>query len=393
MNTRREKVDRLLITIKKAFEEKYKHLSEKDRPKFEITDFVNNASLWLDKYIEDATNDEEKRIKNDEDKPRVKLVNQVVRIKEPAIYKTYFEKTWQSHLHQFGAKCRKAKVKNRLAINLGSESVLETNISLHRIFGVPFIPGSSLKGMTAAFIRHYGEWKKDNKFYITVFGDQENAGFITFYDALYVPESGFNKKALYVDVMTTHHQGYYGEKKENNQMLPPADWDSPNPVPFISATGEYIIALSASEGCEDWINLTFDILGFALAHEGIGAKTSSGYGRLKLQDENGNYGNKYETSTSDQSSTSSSNENSDSPTQPISGSERIVHSFMQRINALRDNEIAGRIPCIAQECLAIDDEIAKKKVAKAIRQKVIDAKRDKASAEKQWFKQISLLTE
>lgn len=352
-----------------------------------------NASLWLDKFIYDSQDGKSRR--SQDETAKAEIVREVTRrIIEPPIYKTYFEKTWQSHLHKFGAKCRKAKVKNRLAINLGSESVLEANISLHRIFGVPFIPGSSLKGMTAAFIRHYGEWKKDSDFYITVFGDQEKAGFITFYDALYVPESGFNKKALYADVITTHHQGYYGEKKDDDgQPLPPADWDSPNPVPFISATGEYMIALSAPEGCEDWINLTFDILGFALAHEGIGAKTSSGYGRMKLQDENGNYSNKYETPTSDQSGTTGSNENSDSPTQPISGSERIVHSFMQRINALRDNEVAGRIPGIAQECLAIDDEMAKRKVAIAIKQKVIDAKRDKASAEKKWFKQISLFTE
>src|SRR2546423_8198515 len=142
-----------------------------------------NASLWLDKFIFDSQKDEKSSWSQDET-AKAAIVREVTqKIIEPPIYKTYFEKIWQSHLHQFGAKCRKAKVKNRLAINLGSESVLETNISLHRIFGVPFIPGSSLKGMTAAFIRQYSEWKKDNDFYITVFGDESSTGFITFYDA------------------------------------------------------------------------------------------------------------------------------------------------------------------------------------------------------------------
>ena len=36
----------------------------------------------------------------------------------------------------------------RLAIGLGSDSVLETAITLHRIYGFPIIPGSALKGLT-----------------------------------------------------------------------------------------------------------------------------------------------------------------------------------------------------------------------------------------------------
>ena len=281
-----------------------------------------NASLWLDKFIFDSRKPDPKKpeTKNygksscsDDETAKAEIVREVTqKIIEPSIYNDYFHKVWKPSLTSFGATYREAKVKNRLAINLGSESVLETNISLHRVFGVPFIAGSSLKGMTAAFIRQYGGWKNDKdkdeyNYYITVFGNENNAGFITFYDALYVPESGFNKKLLYADVMTTHHQDYYGEKKENNQMLPPADWDSPNPVPFISATGEYLIALSAPEGCEKWLELTFDILGFALATEGIGAKTSSGYGRMKLQDEKGNYTLKYDTKVSSQS-TSNANQ-------------------------------------------------------------------------------------
>lgn len=344
-----------------------------------------NASLWLDKYIEDSTNDKNKQIQNDAEKPRVKLVKQVVSIEEPAIYKDYFENTWKKHLDNLGAKYRWAKVRNRLAINLGTESVLETNIALHRIFGVPFIPGSSLKGMTAAFIRQYGNWKKNNEIYISIFGDQNNAGFITFYDALYVPGSGYNQKPLYADVMTTHHQDYYGEKKENGQISPPADWDSPNPVPFISATGEYLIALSAPQGCEDLLELTFDILGFALAAEGVGAKTSSGYGRMDLQDENGQYSDKYKIAVRGQAESNQAEQ--------ISQSERIAAQYLARIEVLRETDVAGQIPQIAQECLNIEDETARKIVAKAILNKVEKAGRTKKSSEKSWFQKIVGLLE
>jgi CRISPR-associated protein Cmr6 len=244
-----------------------------------------NGSLWFDKFIFDSRkNEKSEASRYDQSKKdetaKAELVNQLTKtIKEPAIYGDYFYKVWQPNLQKFGAKCKRAKVKNRLAINLGSESVLETSIALHRLFGVPFIPGSALKGLVSHFLNQYGDgdWKKTGKNHKVILGDQDSAGFITFYDALYVPESGYNGKALYTDVMTPHHQDYYSEKKENNQMLPPTDWDSPNPVPFISATGEYLIAISGPDG---WVELTFDILGKALETEGVGAKTSSGYGRM-----------------------------------------------------------------------------------------------------------------
>ena len=355
-----------------------------------------NASLWLDKFINESWKDGKSF--DQKETAKAEIVREVTqKIIEPPIYNDYFHKVWKLNLDSFGAKYREAKVKNRLAINLGSESVLETNIALHRVFGVPFIAGSSLKGMTAAFIRQYGDWKKDGDFYITVFGDENNAGFITFYDALYIPETGFNKKPLYSDVMTTHHQDYYGEKKENNQMLPPADWDGPIPVPFISATGEYLIALSAPEGCEAWIELTFDILGFALATEGIGAKTSSGYGRMWLKDETGEtgkYSDKYEIKASVKINPIANKVDLiSSGTQVITENDGLAASLIQQINALRNTDVASQIRNFADQCFALQDESAQKKVAQTIKQKVIDTNREKASRETPWYQHIVAIGE
>jgi CRISPR-associated protein Cmr6 len=368
----------------------------------------SNASLWLDKFIFDSRKPDPKKpeTKNygkssngDDETAKAEIVREVTqKIIEPLIYNDYFHKVWKPNLYSFGAKYREAKVKNRLAINLGSESVLETNISLHRVFGVPFIAGSSLKGMTAAFIRQYGDWKKDKdkdeyNYYITIFGDENNAGFITFYDALYVPNTGFPdkngvKRPLYADVMTTHHQDYYGSGN-----VPPADWDGPIPVPFISATGEYLIALSAPEGCEKWLELTFDILGFALATEGIGAKTSSGYGRLKLQDKDGNYSDKYEIQVITQPNSTENNANSVSPSQTVSESQRVADSFFKRINALRNTDVASQIKTFADACIEMKDEFAKKEVAQAIVIKVAEANRETQSKEKKWYQQIKSISE
>ena len=236
-----------------------------------------HAGLWLDKYIKDQVAD---KVKSD-------LVEDVSTTSPPALYDAFY-KRWEKTLRELGIKPREAKVLGRIVIGLGDESVLETSVTLHHTYGVPYIPGSALKGLAASYVRQkLGEdWKKDGEAYKTIFGETDEAGYITFFDAYYIPGSGHRYKekvqALYPDVITVHHQDYYQEGKKA-----PADWDSPIPVPFLSATGRYLIALAAPELEEPirsaWINTTFDILGEALRTMGIGAKTSSGYGRMKLE--------------------------------------------------------------------------------------------------------------
>ncbi len=227
-----------------------------------------HAGLWLDKYLDD-----------DNDGSKDRLVHEVAGIKTSDAYKDFY-KRWVGTLAELGAIRKEAKVVGRMAVNLGSEAVLETAIALHHTYGVPFIPGSALKGLATHYVLKYqdkAEWGRDvkNGAFQTLFGDTTSAGYVTFYDALYVPDSGWNSQALWKDVITVHHPDYY----QGNQ--PPADWDSPVPIPFITATGNYLIALS---GPQKWVETAFQILELALEREGVGAKTSSGYGRLSFGD-------------------------------------------------------------------------------------------------------------
>jgi CRISPR-associated protein Cmr6 len=234
-----------------------------------------HAELWLDKYITDQ----------EQSNSRQRCIDEVSAIPMPSVYHSFYQR-WEEILDDLGAKKRVARVKGRMIIGLGDESVLETAITLHRTYGVPYIPGSALKGLAATYARQRleGAWHKNSEAYKTVFGETDNTGYITFFDALYIPETGqqHNEKAqaLYPDVITVHHQNYY-----QNPSNPPADWDDPNPVPFLTATGDYLIALAGPELQEQeaWIEATFAILKHALAELGIGAKTSSGYGRMELR--------------------------------------------------------------------------------------------------------------
>lgn len=234
-----------------------------------------NASLWLNKFLGEP-NAKEADIKR---KLVEGAINQTTRSDSHDLYKDFFAR-WEKTLEDCGAKTRRAKVRGRLIVGLGAESVLETSIALHHTYGVPCIPGSALKGLA----RHFAEagrvegWNSEHS--KVVFGNDKQsddavAGYITFFDALYVPNSDEKDQALHADVMTVHHANYY--MKGN---VAPADWDDPKPVPFISATGTYLIALA---GPSDWIAPTFKLLELALNEEGVGAKTSSGYGRMKLK--------------------------------------------------------------------------------------------------------------
>ncbi len=233
-----------------------------------INQRTSHAGLWFDKYIIEQVREETTK--------RGEHIAEVALLPLPEIYTIHY-KRWEKTLEDYGAKARKAEVQGRMIVGLGSESVLETAIALHRTYGVPYIPGSALKGLAANYARE----RIDKVAYKVIFGDTDDAGYITFFDALYDPKTEHNKQALHPDVITVHHKNYYqGEKN-----AAPADWDSPTPIPFLTATGEYLIALAAPDlqDADAWLSLTFNILEHALKDMGIGAKTSSGYGRMEFK--------------------------------------------------------------------------------------------------------------
>jgi CRISPR-associated protein Cmr6 len=264
-----------------------------------------NAGLWLDKFIcNQGDNDCWDRTERDPIKkrlPKPRLVAEVAALPVPPDY-AHFYNRWLDALNAVDAVSWRATVQGRMIVGLGDESVLETSVTLHRTYGVPYIPGSALKGLAAAYARNKlnGWAERDeqgkivtlNRAYEIVFGKTEDGGYVTFHDALYVPGSGFKVKLdgslqprpLHADVLTVHHQDYYGRGDGAETLAPPADWDDPVPVALLSATGEYLIALSPPPGlgqeCAEWIRAAKAVLELALKHEGVGAKTSSGYGRL-----------------------------------------------------------------------------------------------------------------
>lgn len=246
-----------------------------------------NAGLWLDKFIVDAKR--QQRGNEEQGTAQSRVVDEVANLRVSELYPSFFAR-WSASLAMRRAETRHATVLGRMVVGLGAESVLETAIALHRTYSVPLIPGSALKGLAAATARqHFGEdwrapaepWNGEHQpagpssAYELMFGSTTTAGYLTFFDALYIPRSAPEDRPLAADVFTVHHRNYYG----GTPPAAPADWDSPVPVPFVSAGGAYLVALA---GPPAWVETALQLLGWGCMHSGVGAKTSSGYGRLLL---------------------------------------------------------------------------------------------------------------
>ncbi|MFM2476484.1 type III-B CRISPR module RAMP protein Cmr6 [Celerinatantimonas sp. MCCC 1A17872] len=171
-------------------------------------------------------------------------------------------------------------LEQRLLISLTGNGALETGCSLSRNYGMPYIPGSSVKGVVRA-------WAEQNltadypQEIAELFGTRDSdelnrvSGLVIFHDAWWIPfgKGNTESKPFVLDVVTTHHQAYY-----NGGQAEPSDKDSPIPNHQLAVQGSFLFVI---EGKPEHIALCQTMLNCALADNGIGAKTSAGYGYFK----------------------------------------------------------------------------------------------------------------
>jgi CRISPR-associated protein Cmr6 len=202
------------------------------------------------------------------------LHHQASKIAFSKLYQKAYEQWYQQQLNN-PKTCAIwfAELESRLFVGMGTASPLEAGISLHHTYGVPYIPGTAIKGV----LHHYAQAVElSGDVQNILFGketsqtdrrDSGEAGYIIFNDAWWIPEG----LALAPEIITVHHQDYYASQGEK----PATDFDSPNPNPQIAIQGSFLFSL---EGEQSLIRYAIALLKEALIHSGIGAKTSSGYG-------------------------------------------------------------------------------------------------------------------
>ena len=210
------------------------------------------------------------------------------------------------------------KTAYRLVIGAGYPSFIENGFMFHHVYGIPYIPGETLKGLArAVFILSVAEAIKgetklskieeelseeakgilhqipekiniilDNytienpvETFRKIFGSKERRGQVIFFDAYPVD---FNPSEHFeADIMNSHYGDYYQSGKA------PADWLSPNPIHFLALKEgidfEFSLGLALLEPMEDneeklLLTTARRLLKVGLENFGVGNKKRKGYG-------------------------------------------------------------------------------------------------------------------
>ncbi len=212
----------------------------------------------------------------------------------------------------------------RFVTGMGNKTALEVGFTFHRVYGFPYIPSSSLKGLARsvalleiaqqvgkemvglqdvvallprktktpmqeletalleenkAFPAKLRAWATDMGYekvtiladqFRKVFGTQHSVGKAIFHDA--IPAA---KPTLEVDVMTVHYPDYYQKDK------PPADTQNPTPISFLTVGQTpfwFAVGWQGDPDQEAAYDKAIEWLKYGLMEFGAGAKTAVGYG-------------------------------------------------------------------------------------------------------------------
>jgi CRISPR type III-B/RAMP module RAMP protein Cmr6 len=187
----------------------------------------------------------------------------------------------------------------RLAVGLGNRAnPHEIGLSLHGSYGWPVIPGSTVKGLAAAWAAASGAGEAETRHVLGSPGSARQSGMdnttaqrdrppvrgeqargsVCFLDAI---PAGL-PVTVAVDVLTPHVKPYYDSTADGSgrRLLPPAEYHNPVPVIFLTVSGVFAIDLYGPDGraaqlAADWLIAAGDQLG-------AGAKTAAGYGYLAV---------------------------------------------------------------------------------------------------------------
>lgn len=243
-----------------------------------------HLGLWYDKLCDQwERKDGTWKIDGEKKKAWIKKISSsTVPFKEQEL-KEYIQRL-QGMLERLGGQSIVFKTVSPFVTGLGITHPVENGFAWHHTLGVPYLPGSSLKGALRAWV---SQWLLDNQLERRAFGPrpaerdieanqtQLDTGSVLFFDAL-----PCGKVKLVADVMTPHYAEYYQEGDV------PGDWLSPVPIPFLTVAqgAEFLICLAPRSNKNEQhrkdCQSVLEHLSEALEHLGAGAKTAVGYGRF-----------------------------------------------------------------------------------------------------------------
>lgn len=196
---------------------------------------------------------------------------------------------------------------HKLIVGFGNPSVLEKSITIHHVYGIPYIPGQAIKGcMRNYFLNQYYDMEdrtfKDEysiMLYKLIFGedienDDNYKGGVIFFDVFPILSENFR---LEEDVITPHYNNYY-TKNNKSKNLPTDDIKIIPNIYHILDNQKFKFCLALDKKrCDFYLKnssikfelsygklkeLLINLLKDTLIEHGLGAKTSVGYGRFNI---------------------------------------------------------------------------------------------------------------
>lgn len=188
----------------------------------------------------------------------------------------------------FGGDARIFHCAGRFVTGTGNAHPLENGFTWHPTLGMPYLPGSAVKGLVRAVIETaLDDSDEERKRVLKLwFGTEakndvaEQAGALTFFDAL--PVAPCDLKA---EVLTPHMGKWYekGGKDPLKAEVMPGDWHSPVPVTWLVASNLQLqFTILPRPGAEVIVLAdVWEALEYGLSKIGAGAKTAIGYGLFR----------------------------------------------------------------------------------------------------------------
>ena len=270
-------------------------------------DLVKNAALIFSKFVPDNLKNKGKHLR----KVQKEFSNM---LQKDGTFRHLNERIKKivEDLKTLGYDYQKIEMKTswRLVVGLGATHPEETSMIFHHIYGIPYIPASTIKGAVKHHIaqkisqnilkefpeRSYMEIlssitkfldkgelvlnddridvnniKKDFDDAVKIFGTQSQKGNVIFLDAYPI-----DNVKLEIDIINPHYPDYYSKEKV------PGDWQLPNPISFLTIGKNVKFRFYILSRDQRLLKISKNWLESVLKSHGIGAKTSLGYGFFEI---------------------------------------------------------------------------------------------------------------
>jgi CRISPR-associated protein Cmr6 len=177
---------------------------------------------------------------------------------------------------------------------LGAAHPLENGFTFDYTTGLPYLPGSSIKGLA----RQVGRYELDRDLQLRLFGqsdedelEEDLEATACVGDIVFLPAFPATWPELDVDIINCHHLRYYGSTPsvigDKDIRTGPIETESPVPVFFltVAAGTTFILRCTSRSGRSEHVERALDLVAQGLSEQGIGAKTAIGYGVMTTVEE------------------------------------------------------------------------------------------------------------